>query len=99
METTALKDPDFLAACKDARVLPERCFFCARTNERNIARRMVCYRLLHRGWKPGCVAKLLQVSTRQVRHWSSTAPARFNVHAWKERHRRTLFASLLNFRF
>lgn len=94
-----LDDYEFLAACQHARVLPERVFFQARTEERNVARRMVCYRLLHAGWKPGRVAKALTVSVRQVRYWAERCPAKFNSQAWRQKASRPLLTALLNFRF
>lgn len=75
--------PDFLAACEDAHVLPERCFFSARTDERTTSRRAVACRLLHRGWKPKRIATLFAVKAREVRRWDKHCPRGINPEGWR----------------
>lgn len=75
--------PDVLAAIADARVLPEHLWNLRRSQERSTARRMVACRLLHVGWKPGRIARLMGVSGWQVRQWRKACLARFYGQAWR----------------
>lgn len=74
---------DFLKACEDARVFPERCFLGARTDERTTARRAVACRLLHAGWRPKRIATLFSASVREVYNWSRQCPQGMDTRTWR----------------
>ena len=73
--------PDFAAACQDAQTSPE---IVLSDHARPVIRRAVACRLGHKGWKPGRIAKLFNVTRRTVERWGKLCPSRFNIYAWRQ---------------